>query len=77
MVILEKAYKDWLLSKTDIGQDQDEEKMKALNKIMSTLHTIYHQGFLHRCRPQETDETPENTSEKRKIILGRTNLGKL
>lgn len=76
MVILEEAYKDWLISKSNAGQSQDEQKLKKLNKTISTLHTIYHQGFLHRCRPEDSD-APENISEKQKIILGRTNLGKL
>ncbi|MEZ4875159.1 MAG: hypothetical protein R2793_06855 [Flavobacteriaceae bacterium] len=66
MVELEEAYQDWLLSKTNNGQKQNKTKLMRLNKIVSTLHTIYTQGRLHNC---DSDE------EQQHIILGRTNLG--
>lgn len=68
MVELEEAYKDWLLNKTNMEQDQPINEMKRLDTIVNTLHTIYTQGRLHNC---ESDE------EQQDIILGRTNLGKL
>jgi len=68
MVILEEAYKEWLLAKTNKGQDQPITKMKKLISIMSSLHTIYHQSRLHNC---DSDDAQES------VILGRTNLGKL
>lgn len=79
MVLLETAYKAWLLSKTDLEQAQDDDALKALNKILSTLHTIYDQGYLHRCRPKDAGEIPDTDikNTNKKIILGRTNLGKL
>ncbi|MEZ4778644.1 MAG: hypothetical protein R2786_04605 [Flavobacteriaceae bacterium] len=66
MMELEEAYKDWLLSKTNNGQKQHKAKLMRLNKIVSTLHTIYPQGRLHDC---------DNEEEQQNIILGRTNLG--
>ena len=66
MVEMEEAYQAWLLSKTNNGQKQHKAKLMRLNKIVSTLHTIYTQGRLHDC---DDDEEQQN------IILGRTNLG--
>ncbi len=66
MLELEEAYQDWLLSKTNNGQNQHKGKLMRLNKIISTLHTIYTQGRLHDC---------DNDEEQQNIILGRTNLG--
>jgi hypothetical protein len=68
MMVLEDAYKAWLLAKTNMGQNQPITKMKKLISIMSSLHTIYTQGRLHNC---DTDDTQQS------VILGRTNLGKL
>ncbi|HAT65148.1 MAG TPA: hypothetical protein DCS66_11190 [Flavobacteriaceae bacterium] len=66
MVEMEEAYQAWLLSKTNNGQKQHKAKLMRLNKIVSSLHTIYTQGRLHDC---DDDEEQQN------IILGRTNLG--
>ncbi len=66
MVEMEEAYHDWLLSKTKNGQKQHKAKLMRLNKIISTLHTIYTQGRLHNC---------DDEDEQQNIILGRTNLG--
>lgn len=68
MMVLEDAYKAWLLAKTDIGQKQPITKMKNLISIMSSLHTIYTQSRLHNCK---------NDDAQQSVILGRTNLGKL
>ncbi|MEM7187018.1 MAG: hypothetical protein AAF466_10195, partial [Bacteroidota bacterium] len=68
MVVLEDAYQAWLLTKTDNGQKQNLPALRELNRIVSTLHTIYPQGRLHNC---DRDEEQQN------IILGRTNLGKI
>lgn len=68
MIELEKAYKNWLVEKTTMGQKQPENELKRLKKIVNTLHTIYTQGKLHNCNSDE---------EQQDIILGRTNLGKL
>jgi len=70
MVELEKAYKAWLFSKTKNGQKQSGPKLKKLNQLISTLHTIYTQGRLHDCEAT-TQELKQN------VILGKTNLGKL
>ena len=68
MMVLEDAYKAWLLDKTSMGQNQPITKMKNLISIMSSLHTIYTQGRLHNC---------DNDDAQQSVILGRTNLGKL
>jgi len=68
MMTLEKAYKAWLLDKTNKGQNQPITKMKNLISIVSSLHTIYTQGRLHNC---------DNDDAQQSVILGRTNLGKL
>jgi len=68
MMVLEDAYKAWLLAKTNMGQNQPITKMKNLISIMSSLHTIYTQGRLHNC---------DNDDAQQSVILGRTNLGKL
>lgn len=75
MVLLEAAYKNWLLSKTNGGQKQDEAALTSLNKIISSLHTIYHQGRLYDCTPPESEANEQKTNQK--VILGRTHLGKL
>ncbi|MCT8339872.1 hypothetical protein MG296_07390 [Flavobacteriaceae bacterium TK19130] len=68
MMELEAAYQDWLFSKTKMEQAQPVTKLKRLNDILSTLHTIYPQGRLHDC---------DDENEQQHVILGRTNLGKL
>ncbi len=68
MMVLEDAYRSWLLAKRNMGQNQPITKMKNLISIMSSLHTIYTQGRLHNC---------DNNDAQQSVILGRTNLGKL
>ena len=75
MVLLEAAYKIWLLSKTNAGQKQDETALTSLNKVLSSLHTIYHQGRLYSCTPSPSNTYEQKTNQK--VILGRTHLGKL
>ncbi|HCW65461.1 MAG TPA: hypothetical protein DG752_12405, partial [Leeuwenhoekiella sp.] len=65
----------WLLSKTNAGQKQDEAALTSVNTIISSLHTIYHQGRLYDCTPPESDSDEQKTNQK--VILGRTHLGKL
>ena len=70
LVQFEKIYKDFLLSKTNSGQAQDETILKAFNKILSELNSVYPSGELIDC--DDEDEELDG-----KIILGRTNLGNL
>jgi uncharacterized protein YegP (UPF0339 family) len=70
MVLFEKKYKDFLLSKTNSGQAQDETKLKDFIKILSELNSIYPSGKLIDC-DDEDDEL------EGRIILGRTNIGNL
>ncbi len=70
LVRLEKVYKEFLLSKTNAGQAQNEVKLKAMNNILSELNTIYPHGELIDC-----DDEDENLDGK--IIVGRTNIGTL
>lgn len=70
MVRLEKAYKAFLLAKTNLEQKQDEEKLKELINILNELSSVYPAGKLIDCN--EEDETLEG-----KIILGRTNIGNI
>ncbi len=70
MVQFETKYKDFLLSKTNSGQAQDETKLKDFIKILSELNSIYPSGKLIDC--DDEDEELEG-----RIILGRTNIGNL
>ncbi len=70
LVLFEEIYKEFLISKTDSGQEQDVTKLKALNKILSELNSIYPSGELIDC--DDEDEELDG-----KIILGRTNIGNL
>jgi hypothetical protein len=67
MVILENVYREYLLSKTNLGQEQDIPKLLELIDIMSKLYTIYPSGKLIDC--DDEDEDIEG-----KIVLGRTNI---
>ena len=70
MVQFEKAYKDFLLSKTKAGQKQDKTKLKKLIKSLEQLNSIYPAGRLIDCDDEED-------SLEGRIILGRTNIGNL
>lgn len=70
LLIFEKAYREFLFSKTNLEQKQNEKKLKELNKILPKINSIYPTGSLIDCDNEED-------SLKGKIILGRTNIGKL
>ncbi len=70
MLLFEAAYRDFLLSKTNAGQTQDESKLIELINILSELNSIYPSGRLIDC-DDEDDEL------EGRIILGRTNIGNL
>lgn len=66
----EEAYREFLFSKTGIGQAQDEEKLIRLIKKMSRLNNIYPHGRLMDCDDEEEEL-------KGRIVLGRTNIGNI
>jgi len=68
----ENAYKDYLLAKTDLDQEQpnDNNEHKKLIEAMTKLNTIYPEGRLLDC----SDESDEIEG---RVILGQTNLGTL
>ncbi|MBL4605988.1 MAG: hypothetical protein JKY02_10105 [Flavobacteriaceae bacterium] len=68
----ENAYKDYLLAKTNLDQEQPQENNEHKNLIdtMSKLNSIYPIGRLLDCA-DESDEL------EGRIILGQTNLGTL
>lgn len=68
LIQFEKAYKDFLLVRTNSGQQQDSVKLKALITALEDLHTIYPVGQLYDCESEDIGG---------RIILGRTNLGTL
>ena len=70
MVHFEKAWREFLFTKTELEQEQDETTLKQLIKILNELNTVYQEGKLLDC--DEEDETLEG-----KIVLGRTNIGNL
>lgn len=70
MLRFEKAYREFLLAKTNLEQEQDEEKLKELIKILNELNSVYPTGRLIDC-----DDEDENLEGR--IILGRTNIGNI
>ncbi|MCF6331942.1 MAG: hypothetical protein L3J11_01550 [Draconibacterium sp.] len=70
MLQFEKAYNQFLLAKTKLGQAQNINKLKKLIKILSELNSIYPSGRLIDCDDEED-------SLEGRIILGRTNIGNL
>nr|WP_319509682.1 hypothetical protein [uncultured Draconibacterium sp.] len=70
MIQFEKAYQEFLLAKTNSGQEQDETKLKNLIAILTELNTIYPTGRLIDC-----DDDADLLGGK--IVLGRTNIGNL
>jgi hypothetical protein len=68
MVQFEGAFREFLFSKTKLGQEQDEEKLIRLNEKISRLNNIYPHGRLLDCDDEEEDL-------KGRIVLGRTNIG--
>ncbi len=70
MLQFEKAYREFLFSKTNLEQAQNEEKLtKLINKI-NKLNSVYPSGRLIDC-------DDEDEELKGRIILGRTNIGNL
>jgi hypothetical protein len=70
MIKFEALYKDFLLAKTNSGQQQNSTKLKAFINILSELNSIYPTGRLLDC-----DE--ESDAVEGRIILGSTKLGNL
>lgn len=70
LLCFENAYKAYLFAKTPLEQEQPETELKEFIAAISKLNTIYPTGRLLDC-DDETDEL------KRRIILGKTNLGTL
>jgi hypothetical protein len=70
MILFENAYHEFLLEKTNSGQEQHEETLTKLIKISSELNTIYPTGRLIDC--QDEEDLLDG-----KIVLGRTNIGNL
>ncbi len=68
MLQFENAYHEFLNAKTDLEQEQDEDKLTELIDKLNELNTIYPPGRLIDC-----DEEEEEL--KGRIILGRTNIG--
>ncbi len=66
----ENAFKEFLFEKTNLEQGQNESKLTKLIETMYKLNSIYPSGRLIDC-DDEDDEL------KGRIILGRTNIGKL
>lgn len=68
----ENAYKDYLLAKTELDQEQpnDNKEHEKLIEAMTKLNTIYPEGRLLDC----SDESDEIEG---RVILGQTNLGTL
>lgn len=66
----EALYKDFLLAKTNSGQQQNSTKLKAFINILSELNSIYPTGRLLDC-----DE--ESDAVEGRIVLGSTKLGNL
>lgn len=70
MLRFEKAWKAFLLAKTNLGQAQNETKLNNLIEVLTELNTIYPSGRLIDCDDEED-------SLEGRIILGRTNIGNL
>jgi hypothetical protein len=68
LILFEKAFKRFLLKRTDREQSHDPDTLKDLIDALGGLNTIYPSGTLYSCESEDLDG---------KIILGRTNLGTL
>ena len=66
----EKAYKNYLVKKTNLYQEQPEPQLIKLIEALSDLNNVYPTGRLFDC-------DDENEELYGKIILGKTNLGSL
>ena len=70
MLQFEIAYREFLISKTNLEQGQNEDKLTQLIDKMNKLNSIYPSGRLIDC-------DDEDEELKGKVILGRTNIGNL
>ncbi|MBW6537323.1 MAG: hypothetical protein K0B11_20110 [Mariniphaga sp.] len=70
MLQFENAYREFLISKTNLEQEQNEEKLTQLINKMNKLNSIYPSGRLIDC--DDEDDKLEG-----RVILGRTNIGNL
>lgn len=70
LVQFEKTYKDYLIAKTDLNQEQPEPQLISFIKALTVLDNVYPTGRLFDC-------SDENERLSDKIILGKTNLGSL
>ncbi|WP_343696930.1 hypothetical protein [Flavobacterium sp.] len=70
LVQFEKTYKDYLIAKTDLNQEQPEPQLISFIKSLTSLDNVYPTGRLFDC-------SDENERLSDKIILGKTNLGSL
>jgi uncharacterized protein len=70
MFQFENAFREFLISKTNLEQAQNEEKLTRLIDKMNKLNSIYPSGRLIDC-------DDEDEELKGRIILGRTNIGNL
>ncbi len=70
MLQFEKAYREFLIAKTNLEQAQNEQKLIRLIDKMNRLNSIYPSGRLIDC-------DDEDEELKGRIILGRTNIGNL
>lgn len=70
LVQFEKTYKDYLIAKTNLNQEQPEPQLISFIKSLTSLDNVYPTGRLFDC-------SDENERLSDKIILGKTNLGSL
>jgi hypothetical protein len=70
MYQFENDFREFLISKTNLEQEQNEEKLIQLIDKMNKLNSIYPSGSLIDC-------DDEDEELKGRIILGRTNIGNL
>ncbi len=70
LVQFEKTYKDYLIAKTDLNQEQPEPQLISFINALTVLDNVYPTGRLFDC-------SDENERLSDKIILGKTNLGSL
>ncbi len=70
LLIFEEAWKEYLLAKTNLTQEQPEPELKALIESISSMSNVYPTGRLFDCEDEEEELSG-------KVILGKTNLGSL
>jgi len=70
LLVFEDSYKEYLLAKTSLEQEQPETQLAGLIQSLAKLNNIYPVGRLFDCED-------ENEELGGKVILGKTNLGSL